>query len=160
MVNVTALGPSSSTDDGGTTRAAGIDDSALDLAVARVGDRWTLLIVAALLDAPRKFSELEEAIPGLAPNVLTSRLRRLEEVGLVAATPYSDRPRRLEYGLTSSGRALEGALRLLSSWGAHSSGGEAEGPRHRSCGTQLETRWYCPTCERLTDGTDDDVVWM
>ena len=57
--------------------------SGLDAAMAAVGDRWTLLVVDALLDGPRRFSELQEAIPRVAPNVLTARLRRLEEQGLV-----------------------------------------------------------------------------
>lgn len=142
--------------DGGPGEA----NSGLDLAMARVGDRWTLLVIDALLEAPRRFSDLQEAIPGLAPNVLSSRLRKLEDQGLVSSVPYSDRPPRLEYRVTEPGRELAGALRLLARWGASSSGGEVEGPRHRSCGTPLETRWYCPTCERVTDRVDDDLQWL
>ena len=67
-------------------------NSALDVAMARVGDRWTLLVVDALLDGPRRFKDLEAAVPGLAPNVLSARLRRLEREGLVVAVPYSERP--------------------------------------------------------------------
>lgn len=132
----------------------------LDLAMARVGDRWTLLVIDALLDGPRRFSDLQEAIPGLAPNVLSARLRRLESEGLVTSVPYSDRPPRLEYRVSESGRELVGALRLLARWGARSSGGEVEGPRHRACGTPLEARWYCPTCEHVTDRADDDLHWL
>jgi DNA-binding HxlR family transcriptional regulator len=132
----------------------------LDEAMTRVGDRWTLLIVDSLLEGPRKFSELLDTIPGLAPNVLSARLSRLEREGLVASSPYSDRPRRLEYRVSEAGRELAGALRLLARWGARASGGEIEGPRHRSCGTPLEARWFCPTCERVTDRADDDVVWL
>src|SRR5580658_3828553 len=118
--------------------------SGLDAAMAAVGDRWTLLVVDALLDGPRRFSELQEAIPKVAPNVLTARLRRLADQGLVAAARYSDRPPRVEYRVTEAGRDLAGALRLLSRWGARDGGGEVEGPHHRSCGTPLEVRWYCP----------------
>ena len=135
-------------------------NSALDVAMARVGDRWTLLIVDALLDGPRRFKELEAAVPGLAPNVLSARLRRLESEGLIVAVPYSARPPRHEYRVTEQGRELAGALRLLARWGARATGGEAEGPRHRSCGTLLEARWYCPTCERVTERADDDVEWL
>ncbi len=133
---------------------------ALELAVAMVGDRWTLLVVNALLDGPRRFKQLAQAVPGLAPNVLSSRLRRLEAGGLVIATPYSLRPRRYEYRLSDVGHQLVGVLRLLTRWGALSSGGRAEGPRHRSCGTPLEARWYCPTCARVTERADDDVEWL
>src|ERR1700691_2540690 len=128
--------------------------------MARVGGRWTLLVVDALLAGPRRFSELQGDIPRLAPNVLTARLRRLEREGLVLAVPYSDRPPRLEYRITEAGRELAGALRLLARWGARAAGGEVEGLRHRSCGTVLEARWYCPTCERVTEQADDDIAWL
>jgi len=134
--------------------------SGLDEAMARVGDRWTLLVVDALLAGPRRFSELQGDIPRLAPNVLTARLRRLEREGLVTAVPYSDRPPRLEYRITEAGRELAGALRLLARWGSRESGGVVEGPHHRSCGTALETRWFCPTCARVTDTADDDLRWV
>lgn len=134
----------------------------LEAAMSAVGDRWTLLVVDALLEGPRRFSDLQQAIPRLAPNVLTDRLRRLERLGLVASSPYSDRPPRLEYQVTEAGRELAGAMRLLAQWGARNSAADAEvdGPRHRACGTVLEARWYCPTCERVTDGDDDDLRWL
>jgi DNA-binding HxlR family transcriptional regulator len=135
-------------------------NAALDVAMARVGDRWTLLIIDALLDGPRRFKDLESALPGLATNVLSTRLRRLEGEGLVVAAPYSQRPARHEYSVSAEGRELAGALRLLARWGARTAGDETEGPRHRSCGTPLEAHWYCPTCERVADGADDDVAWL
>ena len=135
--------------------------SGLDAAMAAVGDRWTLLVVDALLEGPKRFTELQHAIPKLAPNVLTARLRRLEEQGLVVSTPYSDRPPRLEYRVTEAGRELAGALRLLTRWGARDATGEVEGPHHRTCGTALEVRWYCPTCGRVADhAADDDLHWL
>jgi DNA-binding HxlR family transcriptional regulator len=132
----------------------------LDAAMAAVGDRWTLVVVDALLDGPRRFSDLQQAIPRLAPNILTERLRRLERLGLVTAVAYSDRPPRYEYGVTEAGRELAGAMRLLEQWGARDSATEVDGPRHTSCGTPLEARWFCPTCERVTDRTDDDLRWV
>jgi DNA-binding HxlR family transcriptional regulator len=148
-------GPTAPAAEGGE-----VPNTGLDLAMSLVGDRWTLLVIDALLEGPRRFSDLQEAIPGLAPNVLTARLRRLEREGIVIAVPYSDRPPRLEYQVSDAGRELAGALRLLARWGARSSGGEVEGPRHRACGTPLEARWFCPTCERVTDRVDDDVHWL
>src|SRR5918996_1611702 len=63
-------------------------------ALARVGDRWTLLVVAALLDGPRRFNELQDELEGIAPNVLSARLKALAEQALVVAQPYSERPPR------------------------------------------------------------------
>jgi DNA-binding HxlR family transcriptional regulator len=121
--------------------------SALADALAAVGDRWTLLIVAALLDGPRRFGELQEQVHGIAPNVLTQRLRQLERNALVIARPYSERPPRFEYELSSAGQELAGVLRLLAGWGARQ-GEEPAAPRHGVCGTPMEARWWCPTCER------------
>jgi DNA-binding HxlR family transcriptional regulator len=121
--------------------------SALADALQAVGDRWTLLLVAALLDGPRRFGELQDEVSGIAPNVLTQRLRQLERNALVVARPYSDRPPRFVYELSASGRELAGALRLLAGWGARNAE-DAAAPRHAVCGTPMEARWWCPTCER------------
>jgi DNA-binding HxlR family transcriptional regulator len=66
--------------------------SPLGEATARVGDRWTLLLVQALLDGPRRFNQLLEALPGIAPNVLSQRLKHLEREHVVVSQPYSRRP--------------------------------------------------------------------
>jgi len=124
--------------------------SPLQATLDQIGDRWTLAVVAALLAGPRRFSDLLAELPGIAPNVLTQRLRGLERDALVVARPYSDRPPRFTYELSAAGRELSGALRLLAEWGArHAGGGEA--PVHEDCGTPLEARWYCPTCERAVE---------
>ncbi|MGX9347765.1 winged helix-turn-helix transcriptional regulator [Microbacterium sp. KNMS] len=89
-------------------------------AVARaldvVGDRWTLLIVRELLIRGRaRFRDLQAGLPGLAPNLLTQRLRDLEGEGVLRrerGMPRSD------YILTERGRALEGVVRELLKWGA------------------------------------------
>jgi len=122
----------------------------LELALERVGDRWSLLLVEALLDGARRFNELQEGVAGIAPNILTDRLRRLEREGVVLARPYSDRPPRMEYALTAAGRELAGALRLLADWGARRSD-DVDPVRHDLCGTPLEARWYCPTCTVVVD---------
>ncbi|HEX6129794.1 MAG TPA: helix-turn-helix domain-containing protein [Candidatus Limnocylindria bacterium] len=132
-------------------------DSPLAAALQRVGDRWSLLLVEALLGGPRRFGELEEAVPGIAPNILSDRLRRLEAERVVRATPYSERPPRFSYELTPEGAELAGALRLLADWGARVSA-DAEPLRHAACGTPLEARWFCPTCARDVEGAEADEV--
>ena len=134
----------------GDTPGAAEQDSphaALADALSAVGDRWTLLVVAALLDGPRRFGELQEELPGIAANVLTQRLRQLERNALVVARPYSERPPRFVYELSSAGHELAGVLRLLAGWGARNAG-EGTAPRHSLCGTPMEARWWCPTCEQ------------
>jgi DNA-binding HxlR family transcriptional regulator len=131
--------------------------SALAEALAVVGDRWTLLLIAALLDGPRRFGELQEQVEGIAPNVLSQRLRQLERTALIVARPYSERPPRFVYELSSAGAELAGALRLLAGWGArHAEGSSA--PRHSVCGTPMEARWWCPTCERAVADDEGDEL--
>jgi len=128
----------------------------LGAALDRVGDRWSLQVVEALLAGPLRYNELGAAVAGIAPNILADRLRRLEKTGILASTPYSQRPLRLEYALTVDGRELAGALRLLADWGARRAGGDGEPLRHAACGTPLEARWHCPTCGRVVDDAEPD----
>jgi DNA-binding HxlR family transcriptional regulator len=136
---------------------ASASPSALASALERVGDRWSLLIVDALLEGPLRFGELQQQVAGIAPNILSQRLRRLEHERIVVPRPLSERPPRLHYGLSEDGRELAGALRLLADWGAREAG-TAEPLRHRACGTPLEARWYCPTCARAVLETEDPEV--
>lgn len=131
--------------------------AALADALATVGDRWTLLVIAALLEGPRRFGDLQGEVGGIAPNVLSQRLRALERNALVVARPYSERPPRFVYELSASGHELAGALRLLAGWGARHAEG-ASSPRHSVCGTPMEARWWCPTCERPADHEEGDEL--
>ena len=125
-------------------------------AAASVGDRWTLQVIAALLDGPRRFNELAEDVEGIAPTVLSQRLKHLEKEGVVVATPYTRRPPRLSYDLSASGRELAGALRLLTQWGASRTDTDM---LHQACGTPVEARWFCPTCgEAVTDPTAEEQL--
>ena len=133
--------------------------SPLAAALDSVGDRWTLLLVETLLDGPRRFGDLQEQLPRIAPNVLTQRLRRLEGEGLVVAQPYSERPQRYVYELTASGHELAGALRLLADWGARGDTG-AEPLVHDACGSPLEARWWCPTCEVVVEADEAELHFV
>ena len=132
--------------------------SALDAALHRVGDRWSLLLVEALLPGPRRFNELLDGLDGLAPNILSARLKALEAEGVLAARPYSQRPYRVAYVLTARGAELAGALRLLTHWGAQPSSARGRGAaplHHATCGSAVEARWWCPTCDRVV--ADDEA---
>jgi DNA-binding HxlR family transcriptional regulator len=134
---------------------------ALNQAVDRVGDRWTLLVIEALMRGPGRFGELAAALDGIAPNVLTKRLRQLEADGVVRSAPYSSRPVRVVYELTDAGRELAGALALLASWGRrHGGAGVAtsEDLVHRTCGGSLEARLWCATCDRQVDDPEADEL--
>ncbi|CAN5518333.1 helix-turn-helix domain-containing protein [soil metagenome] len=129
----------------------------LAAALERVGDRWSLLLIEALLEGPRRFGELSDSISGLAPNILSERLKRLEGERIVRAVPYSERPPRFTYALTDEGLELAGVLRLLADWGSRGSA-HAEPMRHGLCGTPVEARLWCPTCARSVDRPEADEL--
>jgi DNA-binding HxlR family transcriptional regulator len=81
-----------------------------------VGERWTLLIIRDVFLGIRRFDELQENL-GVARNVLTDRLHRLVDQGVLERVPYSERPTRYEYRLTAKGRDLNIALSGLRQWG-------------------------------------------
>ena len=137
-----------------------IDNASLDGAVREIGDRWSLRLIGALLDGDRTFSELSEEVDGIAPNILTARLKALQRDALVAARPYQRRPVRMRYSLTASGRRLADAVAMLAQWGAARQGRTA-GPRHEACGSALELRPWCPTCEVAVELTQQsELIWV
>lgn len=81
-----------------------------------VGERWSLLIVRDVFLGLRRFEELQQSL-GIARNVLTDRLNRLVEEGVLERVRYSERPERFEYRLTRKGRDLNIALAGLRQWG-------------------------------------------
>lgn len=132
-----------------------IDNDSLDAAARRIGDRWTLRVVADLLDGDRTFGELADAIDGLAPNILTARLKALQADGVVVARPYQRNPVRMRYSLTAAGRRLGDAIALLADWGVRRRGVPVPA-RHAACGTPMELRRWCPTCDAAVPPLDDD----
>jgi DNA-binding HxlR family transcriptional regulator len=84
----------------------------------RVGDKWSVLIVALLGDGTKRFSELRRAIEGISQRMLTLTLKGLERDGLVTRTMYPTIPPRVEYGLTKLGRSLLIPITALGDWAA------------------------------------------
>lgn len=83
-----------------------------------VGEKWTFLIIRDLLSGPLRFSELQERLPGISPNLLSARLRTLQGAGVVERRQYRELPPRVEYSLTTKGLALQPVLHALMDWGA------------------------------------------
>src|SRR5204862_4801883 len=89
------------------------------LSLEVIGERWTLLLVRDLLrEGPRRFQDFLAAQPGLAPTVLSARLKVMEEHGLVTRRSYSSHPPRDEYLLTDKGRELFPVVTALRRWGS------------------------------------------
>ena len=122
-----------------------------------VGDRWTMLIIREVFSGTRRFEQFLGNL-GIARTVLTERLARLVEDGLLVKERYHLRPERFEYLLTEKGTDLWPVLMALLVWGDRHA---IDGPppvivTHRACGGQLNDRRMCTRCGQPL-GPDD--VW-
>jgi DNA-binding HxlR family transcriptional regulator len=84
--------------------------------LARVGDKWTILLLMALGDRRMRFTELHRAIDGISQRMLTVTLRHLEQDGILIRTVYPTIPPRVEYELSERGRSLKLALAPIGKW--------------------------------------------
>ena len=112
-------------------------------------------MVAALLEGPKRFNELQEELDGIAPNVLSARLKALDRAGARASrspTPSARRGSR-----TSSRSPAASWPARCGCWptGARAPAG-GEPLRHDACGGALEARWWCPACGIVVDDPDDE----
>jgi DNA-binding HxlR family transcriptional regulator len=132
------------------TRVPKPEATTLERTLQLVGDRWSILIIRAALRGVRRFDEFQSDL-GIARPILTNRLRRLVDGGVMAKEPYQEHPPRYEYRLTSAGVALSPALVALIRWGDHhlTDAPDAEGQItlvHAPCGTELEQGFWCRHC--------------
>ena len=84
--------------------------------LARIGDKWTVLVVILLADGPLRFNELKRRIDGISQRMLTFTVRGLERDGIVTRTVYPTIPPKVEYALTPLGGSLLEAIRHLLDW--------------------------------------------
>jgi DNA-binding HxlR family transcriptional regulator len=84
--------------------------------LARIGDKWTVLVVTTLGEGPRRFNELRREIPSVSQRMLTLTLRNLERDGLVSRTVTPSIPPRVDYALTEMGRSLLKPVNALAEW--------------------------------------------
>ena len=115
--------------------------------LAVIGERWTMLILRDAFRGVRRFDDIQRDL-GIARNILTDRLQKLVDHGVLERRQYQDRPPRYEYRLTPKGRDLSPALVALMRWGDRWA--VAGDPNtvlvHDACGTELEQLLRCPTC--------------
>jgi DNA-binding HxlR family transcriptional regulator len=113
-----------------------------------VGERWTLLIIRDALLGLRRFEEFQDSL-GLARNVLTNRLTKLVDDGLLERVRYQQRPARYEYRPTGKAKDLLTALTALMHWGDKYAEAPAGPPRiasHAGCGGNVRDQLACTDC--------------
>jgi DNA-binding HxlR family transcriptional regulator len=131
-------------------------------AIDVLGDRWTLLILRNATMGVTRFDGLRAGL-GIADNILSNRLARLVDAGLLVREPYRDRQRtRHEYRLTTAGADVLGVLHALADWGnEHTEPSEPVEPLrviHRACGSDLAAGGYCGACERVVERPE--IAWI
>lgn len=94
----------------------GDDDCGIRDVLDRLGDRWTVLVIAELSKGVRRFRELERAIPGISQRMLTVTTKRLWRDGLVERVAYPTIPPQVEYELTAMGRSLGVTIAAVADW--------------------------------------------
>jgi DNA-binding HxlR family transcriptional regulator len=118
-----------------------------------LGERWTLLIVRDLLSGSKKFQDLQTSLAGVAPAVLSERLKVLESHGIVSRAFYSQHPPRAEYALTERGLELRTVVGALAIWGSRHVHPESA-LVHEVCEDRLDVTYYCRTCDRRVGGSE------
>lgn len=119
---------------------------------ALIGDRWSVLVLRDVFRGVRRFEELHGDL-GVSRAVLSDRLRRLTDAGVLTRVQYQRRPDRFEYRLTEMGRELSPVLVALLRWGDRwvGAGDPTAVLVHAPCDTELHQAFWCPTC-RTTFG--------
>ncbi len=106
------------------------ESSGMDSAVRQIGDSWSLLIVWSALHGTTRFDEFRKGL-GVGRNILSKRLSKLVEEGILVKSPVHSGTRRLEYRVTRKGEALRPALELIEDWGIGSKDKQRGKPHRR-----------------------------
>ena len=118
-----------------------------------VGEWWTLLIVRDAVLGARRFEDFKST--GIADNILSARLKKLTETGILRRRRYQTQPDRYEYLLTEKGSALAPVVLALRAWGKrYTKGPDTSRIVHSACGKGVELGFHCPGCAREIDGTE------
>ena len=121
-----------------------------------IGDRWTLLIIHEILIGNCTFNEIKKALNGISSNLLSERLKNLEDQGLITSSLYSEHPPRYKYTLTESGQELEIIFNAMIIWGKNNLDKCYKKMVHSTCQHEVEITYYCPHCQKITD--DIEVI--
>ncbi|MBC7645011.1 MAG: helix-turn-helix transcriptional regulator [Thermoleophilia bacterium] len=132
--------------DGGSSRPVAEHDDPLHAALATVGDRWSLAVVAELVAGPCRFNDLALGLKPIARTVLSDRLRRLEEASIITKRQYSDAPVRWNYRLTLAGAELARVCGVLADWGSRHLGDGSPALMHAMCGSAITPVYSCEQC--------------
>ena len=122
-------------------------------ALSFLGEKWALLVIREFALGGHRFDEIQRN-PGAPRDILTSRLRRLEEAGVLEKRQYQERPVRFAYHLTAAGKELRPILLTLAAWGEKWTDQMQAFEWVHACGEALEIAHTCKACGHAVTGSD------
>lgn len=120
----------------------------------KIGDKWTLLILHEILVGKETYKEIQDKLDGIPSNLLSQRLKSLEEEGLLTLELYQSHPPRYKYRLTESGLDLRDVFSSLIIWGEKHLRPCYKTLVHQACNHKITQQYHCPHCDRVV-GYDD-----
>lgn len=122
-----------------------------------IGDKWTLLILRQLSNGHDTYNSILENLEGIPSNLLSNRLKSLEEDGLIMPVLYQAHPPRYRYILTDSGKDLDDVFYSIILWGEKHLDKCYKELVHNSCNHSIELQYYCPHCEKTVNKNEITV---
>lgn len=116
-----------------------------------VGDKWTLLVLHRVFKGINTYKDLSDALSPIPTNVLSGRLKTLEENGLITGELYSKHPPRYKYVLTEKGEDFKDVFYSMILWANKYLDNCNKTVLHASCDEEVEIKYYCKKCDRLVD---------
>lgn len=121
-----------------------------------IGDKWTLLIIRQIMLGYNTYTEIYDRLEGIPSNLLSDRLKSLEEDELLASELYQSHPPRYQYLLTKSGKDLYDVFNSIILWGERNLKKCHKQLTHSECGHRIEQTYYCPKCAKTVNR--DDII--
>lgn len=122
-----------------------------------IGDKWTLLILRQLSNGNDTYNSMLENLEGIPSNLLSNRLKKLEEDELIIPVLYQTHPPRYKYVLTESGKDLDDVFNSIILWGERHLKKCYKELIHTSCNHNITLQYYCPHCKETIDKNDVTV---
>lgn len=114
-----------------------------------IGDKWSLLILHQLLIGNETYKEMQDNLDGIPTNLLSERLKSMEEDELIERELYQSHPPRYKYSLTEKGYDLEDVFNSLILWGEKYLDKCYKKLVHKDCNHSIEHRYYCSNCDKI-----------
>jgi DNA-binding HxlR family transcriptional regulator len=121
-----------------------------------IGDKWTLLILRQIMMGQDTYSKMQQKLEGIPSNLLSNRLKCLEDDGLITSNLYQAHPPRYRYVLTDSGKDLSDVFNSIILWCERNLKKCHRKLIHSECGQKFKMTYYCPECDKNI--SQDDII--